>query len=232
VVVCEGDADRAIYQTVAHGDLKENGGEEVLFIHANGKAAIKGPLEMLRKAGTPVCVIVDFDILNSETLLRETYELLSTTALTSEMIALRIKIAELVEKTPEEELLTNLRSSVQDWESASHTDLREARKRLENIAERASKWKAANARGVDYFEKADRKDIQRLIKRCSDVGLFVVSKGELESWMPLGVSKGKNWNRKALEELHEGRCPQDLRGFVEEIVNFLTGPADSATCLG
>jgi hypothetical protein len=51
--------------------------------------------------------------------------------------------------------------------------------------------------------------------------LFVVPKGELESWMNLGVSKGREWNRKALEELHNRKCPDELRQFVEGVVKFL-----------
>ncbi|PYL64925.1 MAG: hypothetical protein DMF25_05335 [Verrucomicrobia bacterium] len=77
-------------------------------------------------------------------------------------------------------------------------------------------------RHIDYFKGADRDDIQRLIKMCSEVGLFIVSKDELESWMDLGVLKGKAWNRKALEELHDGKYSKDLRKFVEGIVKFLT----------
>jgi len=66
VVVCEGDPDRAVYQTIAHKLLEDIGGGEILFIHTNGKGAAKMPLKLLQDAGTPVCAIVDFDIVNSD----------------------------------------------------------------------------------------------------------------------------------------------------------------------
>jgi len=221
VAVCEGDPDRAVYQTVAHRYVKKLGGEDVLFIHANGKEALKNPVKMLCNAGTPVCAVVDLDVLNSEQVLREVLTALKAEAKIEEIVSLRGKIAELVEKAPEAELLAKLQTSVKDWTNSPYSDLREARKRLADIAQKASKWSSVKANGIDYFKEADRGDVQRLIKLCSEAGLFIVPKGELENWMNVGFSKGKQWNRKALQELHDGKCPQELGEFVEALVKFL-----------
>ena len=134
---------------------------------------------------------------------------------------MRGKIAELVEKAPEAELLAKLQTSVKDWTNSPYSDLREARKRLADIAQKASKWSSVKANGIDYFKEADRGDVQRLIKLCSEAGLFIVPKGELQNWMNVGFSKGKQWNRKALQELRDGKCPQELGEFVEALVKFL-----------
>lgn len=225
VAVCEGDPDRAVYQTVAHRDGKKLGGEDILFIHSNGKEAIKNPLEMLRNAKTPVCAIVDLDILNSEKVLRELLVLLTTGPLITELLDLRTKIAEVVEKAPEADLIGKLQASVDEWTKKSFTELREARKRLGEIADKASKWNSVKATGVDYFTGADRKNVDEFVSKCTGIGLFVVPKGELERWMNLGVSKGREWNRKALDELHSGKCPAELRQFVEVVVRFLIPPA-------
>ena len=221
VVVCEGDPDRAVYQTVAHRDVKKLGGEDVLFIHANGKEALKNPARMLRNAKTPVCAIVDLDILNSEQVLHELLVLFATEPSITELLGLRAKIAEVVEKAPETDLITKLQSSVDEWRKNAYTDLREARKRLGEIADRASKWKTVKATGVDYFSGAERTSVDDFVSKCAGIGLFVVTRGELEGWMNLGVSKGREWNRKALEELHNGKCPAELRQFVEGVVKFL-----------
>lgn len=221
VAVCEGDPDRAVYQTVAHRDIKKLGGEDVLFVHSNGKEAVKNPLEMLSNAKTPVCAIVDLDILNSEQVLRELLVLLASEPLITELLGLRAKIAEVVEKAPEADLLAGLQSSVDEWRKNSYTDLRDARKRLGEIADKASKWKTVKAAGVNYFSGADRAAVDNFVTQCAGIGLFVVTKGELEGWMNLGVSKGREWNRKALDELHNGKCPAELRQFIESVVRFL-----------
>jgi len=222
VVVCEGDPDRAIYQTVAHSQVKDVGGEDILFIHANGKDAMKNPIGMLRNAHTPVCAIADFDIINSEQVLRDILSALSDGHKMDEAVDLRRKVAETVEKAPEDELLRNLQSSVEQWGKEASSDLREARKRLMSLAQRASKWTQVKAKGIAYFEGDVRDAVQRLLGVCAEAGLFIVTKGELESWMALGASKGKEWNRKALEELHNGKCPPDLRQFIEEVVKYLS----------
>jgi hypothetical protein len=221
VAVCEGDPDRAVYQTVAHRDLKSLGGEDVLFVHSNGKEALKNPVEMLRNAKTPVCAVVDLDILNSEQVLRELLNLFGATSQTSEILQLRSKIAEVVEAAPDADVIAKLQSSVDEWRRKSYTELREARKRLGEIADRASRWRTVKESGVDYFTGSDRTNVNDFINRCAAVGLFVVPRGELEGWINVGVSKGKVWNRKALEELHNGNCPDDLKKFVENIVKFL-----------
>jgi hypothetical protein len=224
VAVCEGDPDRAIYQTAAHRYVKKDGGEDVLFIHANGKEALKNPVEMLRNAGTPVCAIVDLDILNSEQILRDLLSLFTTEPLITEIVTLRAKIAAIVEAAPDAELIATLQASVDEWRKEPYTDLREARKRLRGITDKASKWKTVKTSGIEHFSEPDRKEVQDFIAKCAAVGLFVVSKGELESWIPLDASKGKEWNRKALQELHDGKCPDDLKKFVQDIVKFLIPP--------
>jgi len=61
VIVCEGDSDRCIYQTVA---VKEFTNHEVLFVHAHNKQTIYKVVDLLNEAMVSVCAIVDFDIFN------------------------------------------------------------------------------------------------------------------------------------------------------------------------
>jgi hypothetical protein len=147
--------------------------------------------------------------------------LFGATSQTSEILQLRSKIAEVVEAAPDADVIAKLQSSVDEWRRKSYTELREARKRLGEIADRASRWRTVKESGVDYFTGSDRTNVNDFINRCAAVGLFVVPRGELEGWINVGVSKGKVWNRKALEELHNGNCPDDLKKFVENIVKFL-----------
>ena len=178
-------------------------------------------MKLLRDAGISVCAIVDFDILNSEQVLGEILEALSGKSCPAVVRTLRNNVAKFVENISEEQLIANLRSSVDEWRTATYGDLRHARRTLEGIAQRASKWDAVKVRGISFFDDGPRADVERLVEISRNLGLFIVVKGELESWLSLGVSKSREWNRRALEALNQGNCPVDLRDFVGSAVSFL-----------
>lgn len=221
VAVCEGDPDRAIYQTVLHQFLRSHGGEDVLLIHSNGKDAVKTPVEMLRSAGTPVCAIVDIDILNSSKILTDIIVALTGMPPISRILELREKISTAVEQVTEQQLLELLKSSVQQWLQTEHPDLRHARKALVSSARIRSRWEDVKSKGVDFFQGEERIAVDELLGLLSEIGLFVVHRGELEGWMQVGMSKGKRWSRLALERLHTGQCPPDLENFMRSIAKFL-----------
>jgi hypothetical protein len=222
VVVCEGDPDRAIYQTVLHKFLGDLGGENLLLIHSNGKDAIKTPVTMLREAGTPVCAIVDIDVLNSKKSLSDIVEALTGSPATDRMGELRDSLAQKVEQSTDEELMKELRAAVEDWQKNEHTDLRVARKALVATARTKSSWEALKANGISYFTDEARAQADELFGLLQEVGLFVVPNGELEGWMKLGIAKGQRWSRAALERLHAGNCPDDLRSFMKKALDFVS----------
>jgi len=57
-------------------------------------------------------------------------------------------------------------------------------------------------------------------------GLYIVSVGEVEGWMDLGVRKNR-WVIPALEEIHSGRCPDALKEFIGRVINSLYSTAGS-----
>lgn len=222
VVICEGDPDRAIYQTVAHRFHAENSGEEVLFIHSNGKDAMKGPAELLRQSGTPVCVVADFDILNSEAVLDEVVTALSGFALDEETKALRAGLAGLIEEKDVASSIEELRTSVTEWLKRDETDIRILRRTLVSHARAGSnKWNAAKAKGLGSLNAEDAARASELLTRLEKKGVFVVPCGELESWIDVNRAKGKAWNQEALQLLHRGECPAALRAFIAAILAHL-----------
>lgn len=221
VVVCEGDPDRALYQTVLHQFLRAQGGEEVLLIHSNGKDAAKIPIEMLRSSRTPVCAIVDIDVLNSAEVIAGIIMALTGAPVEPQVAALRDSIATAVENAKPEDLLLALVESVSKWLELKHTDLRRARKALVTSAKIKSRWEGVKSKGVEYFEGANRQSVDELLMLLRQIGVFVVPVGELEGWMKLGIAKGGEWNRIALEQLHAGNCPPALKDFMGGVLRFL-----------
>lgn len=220
VVICEGDPDRAVYQTVAQR-FSNQLGEDFLFIHSNGKDASKLPARLLRESGTPVCVIADFDILNSEITLGGVVEGLTGHGLDEVARQFRVDLSAAVESKSQEQSLEELKASVAAW-LGQENDLRRARKSLVASARAGSnKWDHAKKAGVSALPEVDRPAARTLIANLSLLGLFVVPCGELESWIDFGVPKGNRWNQRALQELHDDRCSQALKEFVDEVLGFL-----------
>jgi len=223
VVVCEGDPDRAIYQTIAHTMLSGEGGEDILFIHSNGKDAAKGPIELLRSAGAPVCAALDIDVINSPNVLTDVCTALRATPPSAHILKARQNVAAHVEEIDESQRIAQIEAALQEWLQTTHTDLRRARKSLEQIAGEGSKWDQVKKLGVDYFSGDSRREIDQLLSDLVALGLFLVPCGELESWMKnLGFSKGSKWNRAALEALSQDQCPAPLREYVRSLITFLS----------
>lgn len=229
VVVCEGDPDRAIYQFVAHRTLDGKGGEDMLFIHTNGKGAADKPIELLKTAGAPVAVIVDIDILNASGPLDKIIKALTGAEIATELEERRAEIGKWVLQMPEDQFLQELLDGVNEWIKSAHTDARSSRKRLENtLKTTTSKWEVVKKVGTSYFSGYELTAVESLIEDLAKVGLFVVPCGELEQWIDTGVNKGREWNRKALEKLQTEGCPQQLKSFVQRVIEFLSGTVSAA----
>jgi hypothetical protein len=218
VVVCEGDPDRVIYQKVAQL-LGEN---EILFIHSNGKQAAYKPVELFTQACTPVCTILDFDCLNSKssTALTDTILALTGKAPDESILKLQAKVCEFIEKIPDEQLLNTLKQAIHNWQEEDYTDFLSAKKALEKGIPK-SNWEHVKKKGIEIFTGETLQEVNELILKLNNIGLFLVPTGELESWIPLGSTKGKKWNLAALEALHNDKCPEKLKTFIQEVITFL-----------
>jgi len=229
VVVCEGDPDRAVYQFVAHRPLGGKGGEDLLFIHTNGKGAADTPVELLKGAGAPVAVIVDIDILNASSPLDKIVKALTGSEISGALEERRAEIGGWVLQMQEDQFLQKLLDGVNAWISSDHTDARSSRKRLEStLKSTTSKWEVVKRKGISHFTGDQLAAVVSLIEDLAKIGVFVVPCGELEQWIDTGASKGKDWNRKALEKLQTEGCPTDLEAFVQGVIEFLLPPAVAA----
>lgn len=188
---------------------------------------MKTPVETLRRAGTPVCVIADIDILNSQATLEATLEALTGSAPSARILELRSLIATSVGKASETDILESMETSVRQWLETKHTDLRTARKTLVSSVRIKSKWDDVKRKGVDYFESNDRIQIDELLSLLGESGLFVVPCGELEGWLCSDIAKGARWNRAALERLHADSCPTGLQSFMQAVLNFVSPSLDT-----
>lgn len=218
VVVCEYDTDRVIYNSVA---VHEHGKQEILFIHAHNKQTIKDVVKLLKDASIPTAAIIDIDILNSEADLSNAISAFSSESDQTEIISLRAELATHIEEVPEEviteELKQNVAELLEQLNNKEHT-LSGARGALKRIRAGSTKWSKIKKDGIGALAEEFRQKAQRIIDESLSVGLYIVPVGELEGWIKLEVRKNR-WTLPALEEIHKGRCPENLKKFIGAIIH-------------
>lgn len=223
VVICEADADRAVYQSVAA--ICHNSNREVLFIHAHNKQTLAMVAAVLKQTGTPVAVIADIDVLRPEKDIDEVYFALTGIVMPAELKARQSQLDTFIESRPEDEVLKEVRQNVsellQQLNNGEHS-LEGARSALSRIKSESSKWSDIKRNGLDALPIPEKENACQLITELTKVGLFVVPVGELEGWINLGTHKKNKWIIPALGEINNRNTPQGLSNFVGKILHFFS----------
>lgn len=223
VVICEADADRAVYQSVAA--ICHNSNREVLFIHAHNKQTLALVASVLKQTGTPVAVIADIDILRPEKDIDEVYGVLTDNNMPAELKAKQAQLDVFIENRPEEEVFQELKKNVtefmQQLEDGKHT-LEGARSALSRIQKETSKWSVIKRDGVSVLPVSEKSNADQLIGELAKVGLFVVPVGELEGWIDLGTHKKNKWIVPALDVINNRNTPPALSYFVGGILKYFS----------
>ncbi|NVJ47772.1 MAG: AAA family ATPase [Cytophagia bacterium] len=221
VVICEADADKAIYQVVGNRYLNNH---NFLFIHAHNKQTIKDVSPLFVEAGIPVCGIVDIDILNDGKDFRELIKSF-TDSETDELEKIREGISNaILGEDKEKDLFDELKSEVAKLNEALSKGVHEfsgAKTALSIIRSNASlkgNWKQVKKEGISAIPKGSQQPTIDLLKVLKGFGIFVVPKGELEGWFNLEMKKSSKFTIAALEQLNNGNCEEELINFIKEIL--------------
>ena len=221
VVICEADADRAVYQSVA--SIYHNSNREILFIHAHNKQTLAPVTKVLKQTGTPVAVIADIDILRFEDDLDKTYEALTGKEIIQELKNRQKMLVGFLSSRPDNEVLQELIQNVEELLKqlqCNEHKLEGAKGALSRIKSETSKWSEIKKNGVDALDSDQKENAKQLIKELEKVGLFVVSAGELEGWLSLGTQKKNKWIIEALKVINEHRASEQLIKFVGDVLGY------------
>lgn len=220
VVVCESDTDRIIYNSVA---IHEHKNQEILFIHAHNKQTIKDVVKLLKDASIPTAAVIDIDILNSDADLSNAISAFDADYDKGGILDSRNELANYIGNVSEAEILDDLKSGViellSQLEKGEHS-LSGARGALNRLKSESTKWSNLKKKGLGALESPYREKAEEIISECQGLGLFIVPVGELEGWMDLDVRKNR-WVLPALEKIHSGECPNNLREFVGRLTNCI-----------
>lgn len=218
VVVCEADADRSVYQTVATAAFNN---QEVLFVHSHNKQTLKDVATLLIEAKIPVVVVSDIDLLNGEYDFKNLIEALTGKEIDTRLLDIRNKIALSVNEISEEQVLSglknNLKELLEQLEKKEHS-FDGAKGAINRIKGEITKWKAPKDLGINGFPKDIQNDVKDLIIELKEYNIFIVPVGELEGWMDVGTKKKNKWIIKALNEIMKNNASNPLKVFVNELI--------------
>ena len=221
VVVCEADADRAVYQAVA--SIYHNSNREILFIHAHNKQTLALVARILRNTGTPVAVIADIDILRPGKDLEDVYLELTGNELDQNLRDRQKVLNDFIDSRPENEVLQELKQNVECFlkqlQDGDH-NLDGAKGALSRIKGDTSKWSVIKRDGVRILEGLQADNANILISELWKKGVFVVPVGELEGWMDLGTNKKNKWIIPALEAIYQHKATDKIVDFVGNVLDF------------
>ncbi|MCC5907526.1 MAG: AAA family ATPase [Balneolaceae bacterium] len=220
VVVCEADADRAVYQTAA---TKEFGNNDLIFIHAHNKQTIPRVVKLFKDVSIPVCAIADLDLINSPSLIELAELCTEEEDLVSELKEFQTKVREEIEGAENQEILNKLKNEIEEFLEQLKKDEHElsgARGALNRLRKDSSDWKIMKVEGIKAFSDELNEEAEQIITKLKIIGIYLPHVGELEGWMDLGTRQKNKWIVKALEEIYDGNCSEELKDFVGEVIGF------------
>ncbi len=223
VILCESDGDCRFYAAVIDSTSDQSGiarREHTMFLHCGGKARMPVVVESLRNLNVPVRVIVDFDVLNNETPLKNIIE-----ALGGDWNTLKNrwrKVCSAIEKKKPElstqevsKEIGNILKKIKD--PIFPVD---AKKTIQTILRRSTPWATAKEVGKSYIPSGDPTiAFEELNKELESLGLFVVPVGELEGFDRSVPSHGIKWvNAVLTKQLDSDPGLEDARSFVNRLL--------------
>ena len=235
VVATEADADAVFYQRLFQ---KIGSADEVHFVNAHNKQTLKKIIDPYKKLGIKFAMIADADVIRDKREFTDILQVTSDEQLKLQILEereaiinhfqsrnkydilceLRTKTKELVEQT------TILEDADPDAIASALFNFRQSLKRLRDESDELSEFKK-NGRAA--LPDSLKNNFDMLWTCCANIGLFIVTVGELESWLvdyDLERSSNKSkWISKALNKLFEIEYDENkaIWKFVDNLRAYL-----------
>jgi predicted ATP-dependent endonuclease of OLD family len=217
VILCEGDTDRIFYRSLIN-KVRDNN-EEILFINTNGVGVMKKIIPLIKESNVPFELILDFDVILKNDELKSIVHLITDQS--SEIISDYKNVLQNIYGKSEEELKMELLNKMNDLVSSPETNeltFTQLKKVIENIP-KMSRYSDTKRHGTNAFDSNNKALVDELITKLSNVGIFIVPVGELESWMNLGTSDKNEWIQAALSMDYDKDIPDNLKKFIKDLNN-------------
>jgi hypothetical protein len=220
VVVTPESGDRVIYETVANRFCSA---QNIGFIEALGVQNVYFVMDALRQCGLPVCSVVELEVFGSDKFFTELVKSATGSPPPQPWLATRERLASHVEGWFDQESLSADAHEVEDFldqvkqgEPSTQTETREV-----TATDAARNWRKLRTERLEWLPRELRIWVEELIEDLKRSGVFVSPKGRLLAWMEFDAENRVAWLNQAMQSLHQGQCPAELRAFVGDLVTYL-----------
>ncbi|MBN8227977.1 ATP-binding protein [Corallococcus macrosporus] len=222
VVLCEADGDCRFYAAILDAIQPEDADTrrpDVMFTSTGGKQKIPEIAAALASIGVPTRAILDFDILNDRSPLKEAIEALGGRWDAFEARWKRVKAG--VEQFRPELETAHVRKEIEKLleQVSTPTFPLEVARSIKGVLKRASPWDAAKDLGLDTVPKGQLRQVaEALLADLKQLGLFVVESGEIESFDQTVGGHGNAWLAEVLrKDLRQDSHLENARRFVRAL---------------
>jgi len=201
VIICEAESDCRFYESILR-NIELNKSMDLHFVQGGGKGEISTLAKSYKALNIKCVAIADFDILRNRAEFKKLYEILGgdfsdiekeykscSAALKDQQAIMSVK--DFVQEM--NEIIPNIESEGKI--SNNH------KKRISSFLSQSATWSRAKRFGVDSLKGEVRVNCKTILEKSQLLGLFIVPKGELESWWLDGSSDKNQWILEALEEI-------------------------------
>jgi len=221
VVICESDSDNRFYSAMLSSiNMKKSIlGQDTLFLHCGGKHRIPIVIKALKQLNVTIKVIVDFDVLNNQTPLKDIYEMTGGDWNNIKNDWKIVKDA-IESKKPELEV-ADLKTEIDAiFQTINEKNIsKEKISEINRTLKKASAWSYAKEVGRGFIPSGDAiSAFDRMQQKLKDNGVFVVEVGELEGFVKSVGNHGPKWVNDVLtKDLAEDPELSVARDFILEV---------------
>jgi predicted ATPase len=194
VIVCEADSDCRFYESLLlRLEINNQLGQpaDFHFVHGGGKGELATLAQSYKKLKIPMAVIADFDMLRKEGELEKLINVLGGdfAAIKREYISTISALAQIKPIKSAKDFICEMRAvldSIQKDVTSEH------RKEISVLLSDSRDWSAAKRYGREAFSGGKNQDCEFVLSELKKLGLFLVRRGEMESWdRSLSADKNK-----------------------------------------
>lgn len=216
-IICEDDSDCRLYSAVADSCASNATlrWPDTHYVPTGGKAAIPNVALALKKAGVPTKAIVDIDLLADATLLEKFIQAFGGNWPDYEPIWRQVDSAvrDGVKPLNIEEIKNGIVELLRESEGIPKSD-------IIALMKDGKPWSIVKKLGATAIPNGDpTKNFQLLNEKLQEIGIFIVSSGEVENFVKSAGAHGPKFVNRVLNDIgvDAPEC-NELRDFVSSVV--------------
>ena len=192
------------------------------YVHGGTKGEIATLAHSYAALNIKTACIADFDILQNEQELKKLCSVMNIEFdnIQSDYNAAKSGLDDLPPIADATDICDEIEKILNNVRNANTFEAEHKRK-IGSLLRNASKWSEAKKYGIDKLNGGTYQSCQNVIAMCASNGLFIVPKGEMESWWREGPGNKNEWATQVLDKIAEGKPFDDVENFMGSICNFL-----------